>query len=87
MRFVLSMRSCASLGPMAVATSVEDCRCYLRVCFICVSRWERGNWSMRCLRLLPKLFHGHCDMGEVEDWAKKANFLLVDLTLGQALSK
>jgi len=40
---------------------------------------------MQMRQLLPKLFSGHCDMGEVEDWAHKANFILVDLSTGQAL--
>lgn len=42
-----------------------------------------GLLQMR--QLLPKLFSGHCDMGQVEDWAHRANFILVDLSTGQAL--
>ncbi|CAK9109049.1 Cilia- and flagella-associated protein 52 (WD repeat-containing protein 16) [Durusdinium trenchii] len=42
-----------------------------------------GLLQMR--ELLPKLFSGHCDMGEVQDWAHKTNFILIDLSIGQAL--
>eukprot|EP00930_Biecheleria_cincta_P015435 TRINITY_DN12886_c0_g1_i1.p1 TRINITY_DN12886_c0_g1~~TRINITY_DN12886_c0_g1_i1.p1 ORF type:complete len:978 (+),score=135.56 TRINITY_DN12886_c0_g1_i1:80-3013(+) len=36
-------------------------------------------------RLLPELFHGHCDMGSLSEWAHTANFILIDLTLGHAM--
>ncbi|CAJ1414682.1 unnamed protein product [Effrenium voratum] len=41
-----------------------------------------GLLQMR--ELLPKLFAGKCEV-KAEDWAQKANFMLVDLTLGQVL--
>jgi len=36
--------------------------------------------------MLPRLFAGHCEDSEtIKDWVQHANFILVDLTLGQAL--